>query len=178
MPPLLHSFLSLPADVLEAIKHLNSGLREAKAEYEAELADAAAAAASPQKLPPAARQAAFNSSIEAAAAELDSGSKGGGEAGGEGEGEAAREPGSPGAPATPPPSPFAAMLQGFLADAKAGQASLSAAQEQTEAVVHATVAWLGEAAEPDPSPTFELLLKFVMDFDHAYRKVFRAVVGK
>jgi hypothetical protein len=146
---------------MEAMKQLNAGLREAKLEHDAELEQ-------PTQLPPAGlqktpgqRQASFNSNIEAAAARQQDG----------GAAAAGGEEGSGGAPSA---SSFAAMLGGFLAEAQARQDALQQVQQQTEVVVRSTVTWLGESADPDPSPTFELLLKFCVEFDHAFRKVFKA----
>lgn len=76
------------------------------------------------------------------------------------------------------PISFASVLSSFVESAQAEQAALQQLSLTTEKEVAALVAWLGEPATPDASPLFQMLLRFVNEFDHAMKKVHRLMSVK
>lgn len=158
------------ADVLEALKALNSGMNTIKRELEAELAHPSSSGA---VSPPSQRQAAFATSLEAAASP-----PGGAKATAPPAADGCVSPAKDGDSRQAASSPFARMLLAFMANAEAQQEELKAAADETHAAVAATVAWLGEPPDPDPSPLFQLLRSFASEFDMAFAKVHRLLLAQ
>jgi hypothetical protein len=170
----------LPADVADSMRGLEAGMRNLRHELDAELEQQRLRAAAARNgdgggdggdgastSPAAARQAAFSSELEAAAAAK----------GGNGNGEPAEMEQEGEQQQGPPASPFAAMLQAFVAEAEARQAGLEEAAQLTSAVVKETIAWLGEAGADPESSVFEVLLSFQTAFDACCKKVHRQMLA-
>lgn len=106
------------------------------------------------------RQAAFEQSLEEAATEVDN--NGGGEKQQKNNDNDSKTTIS-----------FANVLSTFLDSAEAQQQDLLKGFEAADTQVAALIAWLGEPATPDASPIFQMVLRFVGEFDMCMKKVHR-----
>jgi hypothetical protein len=70
-------------------------------------------------------------------------------------------------------SMFASALQSFIDSASSKQETLQKEADQTDGAVKSALTWLGEGGNQDAPAVFEMLLRFVKEFDVALVRMYR-----
>jgi len=164
----------MQTDVQESLRALDVGMRGAKKELGTELEEVRRRSNIEEggglegggvmhgavSMTASQRQAAFANNLEAASVVGDD----------ETNGPAASRSDTNKAPSL---SMFASALQSFIDSASFKQETLQKEADQTDGAVRSALTWLGEGGNQDAPAVFEMLLRFVKEFDVALVRMYR-----
>lgn len=157
----------MQTDVQESLRALDVGMRGAKKELEEEeehvmrtkTKEGGGGVQGAVAMTASQRQAAFDNNLEAASVVNNNCSGSNMEI----------------VPSPPSLSMFASSLQSFIKSASSKQEMLQKEADQTDGAVRSALTWLGEGGNQDAPAVFELLLRFVKEFDVALVRMYRVV---